>query len=359
MPRVVYDSQVFAEQKHGGVSRYFLSLAGRLPEVSPWTPTLALGIHMTADPIPQNVRLFGPRLRVPYLPHTFRIKQRANALIMRAFQPRDDGATVYHPTWYHGQSIAAWGSLPVVVTIHDLIPESWPSVTTLAQLADRKSALERARVVICVSQTTMNKLAEHYPFAAERAVVARLGVPDLPTPSTTPTGEAPYLVHVGKRGAYKDFATVIKALRHVPAEVRLVAVGGGDASPKEENLLQSTGLQSRVRFETQVTDQRLAEVLAGSRGLISASREEGFGLPPLEAIAAGKPVILSDIPVYRELYAKWATFFPVGDPEGLAQAISQGLGGGPALPQRKELESIFSWDETARLTSKAYEKALG
>jgi glycosyltransferase involved in cell wall biosynthesis len=70
-------------------------------------------------------------------------------------------------------------------------------------------------------------------------------------------------------------------------------------------------------------------------------------------------VILSDIPVYRELYGPWAAFFPVGDAEGLAQAISQSLSGGTTLPQRGKLESIFSWDETARLTSKAYEKALG
>jgi glycosyltransferase involved in cell wall biosynthesis len=360
VPRVVYDSQVFAEQEHGGVSRYFLALAGRLPEVSAWEPMLALGIHIVADPMPRNAWLVGPRLRVPYLPHTFRVKQRANAMIMRAFQPRDDGATVYHPTWYHGHSIAAWSRLPVAVTIHDLIPEAWPGVTTPAQLADRKSVLERARVVICVSQSTMNKLAEHYPFAAERAVVARLGIPELPTPSTVPPAEAPYLVHVGKRGAYKDFATVIKSLRHVAGEVGLVAVGGGDASPREEHLLESTGLLDRVRFETHVSDQRLVDILAGSQGLISASREEGFGLPPLEALAAGKPVILSDIAVYRELYARWATFFPVGDPEALAQAISLRLGGGgPALPERKELGSIFSWDETARLTSKAYEKALG
>jgi glycosyltransferase involved in cell wall biosynthesis len=357
VPRVVYDSQVFAEQQHGGVSRYFLTLAEHLPRVSEWKPVLALGIHLTTAPMPATTKLFGPRLRVRPLPHTFRMKQFVNTALMRVRRPRDDGSTVYHPTWYHGRAIGAWAHLPIALTIHDLIPESWPGVTTPNQLAERRRALGQARVVICVSQTTMNKLADHYPDAAERAVVARLGVTRLPNPSAV-AAENPYFVHVGKRGAYKDFGTIIRSLLHISPDISLVAVGGGGPTPREADWLQRAGLRDRIRFEEAVSDQRLADLLGGSRGLISASRDEGFGLPPLEALALGKPVILSDIPVYRELYSKWASFFPPGDAEGLAHAITEKLAAPSTSPGRDELDASFSWAETARLTAAAYERAL-
>ena len=357
MPRAVYDSQVFAEQEHGGVSRYFLALTERLPHVSEWTPELALGVHLTTASLPATTKLFGPRLRVPPLPHTFRMKRLANSVLMRARRPRDDGSTVYHPTWYHSQTIRAWAHLPIALTIHDLIPEEWPGVTTPNQLADRRIALEQARVVICVSQSTMNKLADHYPVAAERAVVARLGVSSLPNPSAVAAAN-PYFVHVGKRGAYKDFVTVIRSLLQISSDISLVALGGGGPTARETDWLQSSGLRDRVRFEAAVSDQRLADLLGGSQGLISASREEGFGLPPLEALAIGKPVILSDIPVYRELYSKWASFFSPGDAEGLAHSITETLTTPAVLPERQELEATFSWAETARLTAEAYDRAL-
>jgi glycosyltransferase involved in cell wall biosynthesis len=357
VPRVVYDSQVFAEQEHGGVSRYFLALSERLPQVSEWTPVLALGVHLTTASLPTTTKVFGPRLRVPPVPHTFRMKRLANSVLMRVRRPRDDGNTVYHPTWYHSQTIRAWAHLPIALTIHDLIPESWPGVTTPDQLADRRMALERARVVICVSQTTMDKLADHYPRAAERAVVARLGVSSLPTPSAVPTSN-PYFVHVGKRGAYKDFVTIIRSLLQVSSDISLVALGGGGPTARETDWLDTAGLRDRVRFEAAVSDQRLANLLGGSRGLISASRDEGFGLPPLEALAMGKPVILSDIPVYRELYSKWASFFPPGDAEGLANSITETLAAPAMVPGRPELEATFSWAETARVTAEAYDRAL-
>ena len=86
--------------------------------------------------------------------------------------------------------------------------------------------------------------------------------------------------------------------------------------------------------------------------------EGGFGLPPLEALAMGKPVILSDIPVYRELYSKWASFFPPGDAEGLANSITETLAAPAMVPGRQELEATFSWAETARVTAAAYDRAL-
>lgn len=359
MPRVVYDSQVFAEQQHGGVNRYFLSLADWLAAVTPWTPLLALGLHVADSPIPNGVLLFGPRLRMPALSHSFRARRAVNTLMMGIHRPANDGQTVFHPTWYHQPMISRWGHLPMVVTIHDLIPEAWPAVTTESQLAHRKEAVAQARAVLCVSRATRDRLADHYPWAIEKAIVARPGLSPLPAAREVEGSRGPYLLHIGKRGAYKDFATVIRSLLRTPPELKVVAAGGGPLRAWEQQLLRQLGATSRLFVEPIVSDQRLADLLAGSLGLVSASREEGFGLPALEALAAGKPVILSDIPVYRELYSRWAIFFPPGDAEALGVAITSLFSNGQVNPpDRGELKATFSWEGTARATAAAYDKAL-
>ena len=352
----MFDSQVFAEQARGGVSRYFLALAEHLSHATDWEAHLYLGLHIGHGGA--RAAKFGPHLRVPAVPHSFRVKRWLNRQVMRGFSPRDDGKTVYHPTWYDQPTLAAWGRLPLVLTVHDLIPESWPEVTTPRQLADRRAALGRARQIICVSESTRDRLIDHYPDTAERVRVVYHGLHPLP-PLSGPSGyKGDFFVHVGKRGAYKDFSTLAHALVHSPQTVKVVAVGGGSATPEEQALLDDLGVRARVDFEPSASDQRLADILGDSRGLISTSRDEGFGLPPLEALGSGKPVLLSGIPVHRELYSRWARFFVPGDAVSLAEAIAASLAGPPTPPSLPDLQSTFSWVRAAKQTAQVYAQAL-
>ena len=277
---------------------------------------------------------------------------------MRAYQPHPDGKSVYHPTWYHGPSLAAWDSLPIVVTIHDLIPEKWPGVTSPFQLIDRREAIRKAKAIVCVSESTQAELGVHYPWAVAKSEVAVLGISDLPGNVEPIESTRPYFIHIGKRGAYKDFATIVRALAITPTDVLVVAAGGGPPTGREEEMLARASLQSRVRFEPDLSDEALARLLDGSQGLISASREEGFGLPALEALARGRPVILADIAVYRELFGKWGRFFTPGDHEALASAVLEVLETPPLVPARSDLEAAFSWTETARITASVYDRAV-
>ena len=357
MARVIFDSQVFIEQRHGGVSRYFSDLAANLVRTT-WTPFIARGVSRDPDELPRGVSGYGPWLPLPRIDHTFRARRRINSLLMRAYRPHPDGKSVYHPTWYHGPSLAAWDSLPIVLTIHDLIPEKWPGVTSPAQLIDRREAIRKAKAIVCVSESTQAELGVHYPWAIAKSEVALLGISDLAGDVEPRESTRPYFVHIGKRGAYKDFVTIVKALSVTPSDVQVVAVGGGPRSEREQEMLTSARLESRVRFEPDPTDEALAQLLDGSQGLISASREEGFGLPALEALARGRPVILADIAVYRELFGKWGRFFAPGDYEALATAMREVLETPPLVPLRSDLEAAFSWRETARITASAYDRAV-
>lgn len=357
MSRVIYDSQVFCEQARGGVSRYFLNLAGAFDAYSDWEPLVSLGWHVQGD-LPDDLRIWGREMNLGPASRGFRLRRQTNRLLMRQNRPLNDGETLYHPTWYHIPTIRTWDHLPIAVTVHDLIPETWPAVTDPRQLEDRREVLRMARSVVCVSESTLNELADHYPEAALKAVVTRPGLPELPDGRPGHAAAVPYLLHVGKRGAYKDFATVLRGLA-LSSEISLVVVGGGPLSGHDLQLIAELDLDNRIVMKSNVDDQELSDLFSGALALISASRAEGFGLPPLEAVAQGRPSVLTDIPVYREIHGQWATFFPPGDPRGLADAVETvALGNLPPLPDRDEVRRVFSWQETARGTIGSYEIAL-
>ena len=356
--RVVYDSQVFAEQSRGGVSRYFLNLASALSTYSDWEPLVALGWHVQGN-LAGHLTSWGPQLKLGPTSRAFRLRRGINRLAMHRKPPVDDGETLYHPTWYHVPTILAWKHLPITVTIHDLIPETWPAVTDARQLADRRKVLAMSNSVVCVSQSTLTDLAIHYPETARKATVSLPGLPELPVGRPNLPDQKPYLLHVGKRGAYKDFITVLRGLALL-SDISLVIVGGGTLSSHEREMIAELNLSNRVVAEGSVEDQRLADLLVGAVALVSASQAEGFGLPPLEALAQGIPSVLTDIPAYREIHGRWATFFPPKDPRGLAEAVeSVSRGGHPPLPSRDEVRRSFSWAETVRSTVGSYEMALG
>lgn len=353
--RVLYDLQVFVEQSRGGVSRYFLELSRSLDGRGAWLPMVPPGLHM----VPRDVDLpwTGLLWRAPQMRRGFRALRRANEVIAKAsMRSLRRQASVFHPTWYHRSSIEVWGDGPLALTIHDLIPEAWPQVTTPEQLADRAWAIRRADVILCVSEATRQDLLERFPEVANRTFVSHPGLSHLATPVTAVPSAEPYFVYVGKRGSYKDFATLLRALQ--ATNHRLVAIGGGSPSPSLLQQLDAANIGDRVEFRTAPDDAEMAKILQGAKALISTSRQEGFGIPPMEALWLGTPVILSDIAVYREVYGPWATFFDPADDESLADAMTRVVEHRPPVPSRDELAGRYSWDKTAATTEEAYQQAV-
>jgi glycosyltransferase involved in cell wall biosynthesis len=351
---VLFDLQVFAEQRHGGVSRYFRELSRALHSRRRWVPSIAPGLHV-AD-VDASSGSIGPRLQIPSIPRTVRIIRGLNRWASSAARRRIAGHTeVYHPTWYHRPSIEAIGDLPFVITIHDMIPESWPAVTTPEQLLHRRWAIEHAAAILCVSEATGRDLLDRFDVA-DKVFIAHPGLTPLAPPTTAHRNGDPYFVYVGKRGSYKDFQTCLRAVGS--ARVGLVVIGGGPPGEGLRRQLASSYIGELVRLEPNPDDSRLAGLLQGARGLISTSRQEGFGIPPLEALSLGTPVILSDITVYREVYGDWARFFPVGDHEALTLLLRETIEAPPSLPSLEELASRFPWSATAEVAERAYERAL-
>jgi glycosyltransferase involved in cell wall biosynthesis len=255
---------------------------------------------------------------------------------------------------------------PLVATVHDIAavrhPELHPHRHVRQQRA-QLALLERASAIVTVSAATADDLV-HLGVPAERLVVAPLGLTPLPDPGAHLPATGTFLLTVGETSPRKDYPVIVRALARLDPTVELVIAGppAGDEA-RLCSVIEALGLQSRVRRVGAVSDAMLAGLYRSAAALCFPSRAEGFGLPVLEAMAAGLPVISRDIPAIRELAGGAAVYVAGGDEATWAEAID-GVLSDPALRERLADDGArraaeFSWDRTATATLDAYRLALG
>jgi glycosyltransferase involved in cell wall biosynthesis len=253
---------------------------------------------------------------------------------------------------------------PAVVTVHDLSFESDP------ELMGRRDRLmfrtfvprsaRRAERVLTVSERTRRDLVEHYGIAEEKIVVTPNGVDPIFQPNgSAPNGSA-YVLFVGGIQPRKDPVTAIEALARMDEDLRLVLVGdekrGGD---ELRSAIRRLGLERRVELAGYVEHEGLAALYRGAACLVFPSRYEGFGLPVLEAMASGTPVVATTAGAVPEIAGDAAVLVQPGDPEALAEGIREALGDRERLVAAGlERARRFTWRETARRTLEVYRELL-
>ena len=253
---------------------------------------------------------------------------------------------------------------PAVVTVHDLSFESDP------ELMGRRDRLmfrtfvprsaRRAERVLVVSERTKHDLVEHYRIPEEKIVVTPNGVDPIFQPNGSAPNGPPYVLFVGGIQPRKDPVTAIEALARMDGDLQLVLVGdekrGGD---ELRSAIRRLGLERRVEFAGYVEHQGLASLYRGAACLVFPSRYEGFGLPVLEAMASGTPVVATTAGAVPEVAGDAAVLVEPGDPEALAEGIRQALGDRERLVAAGlEHARRFTWAETARRTLEVYRELL-
>jgi glycosyltransferase involved in cell wall biosynthesis len=239
---------------------------------------------------------------------------------------------------------------PAVVTVHDLSFERDPrSMRRLDRFVFRTvvpRSVRRAARVFAVSERTRRDLIDLYATPPEKIVVT----PNAVDPAFTPGGERDgYLLFVGAIQQRKNPL----AAADVAAEVGMpLVVAGPEKEPALARELERRGAQLRGY----VDKSQLADLYRGAACLVLPSRYEGFGLPVLEAMACGTPVVATDEPALREVGADAAVYANVDD---LAAAVRQALREGDARSAAGLARArLFSWEESARRAVAAYLQVL-
>ena len=222
----------------------------------------------------------------------------------------------------------------VVVTIHDVIPIMFPGSQTLARRLywprALKNAAKRSDHIITVSEASKRGIVEEFQVDPEKVTVTALGVrteefrydPLTPVPSPRLGRGEPYLLFVGTRDKRKNVPLLIRAFARIEHEIphRLV-IAGRPALKQDEDKRQARelGLTDRVTCLDFVPESDLPALYAGADAFVYPSVYEGFGLPPLEAMAAGTPVIVSDGGALPEVVGTAGEIVPFSEDDSRAR----------------------------------------
>jgi glycosyltransferase involved in cell wall biosynthesis len=293
---------------------------------------------------------------------------------------RGPDAVLLHLPNHHLARYGPFLGRPYLVTVHDLI--RYFDLNGLGPFIHRPNArdriylrldyagIRRAAALIAVSETTKRDLSAHLRIPEERVFVVYQGVDHAVFRPTLPVRplDAPYLLFVGSEHPRKNLPTVVRAfaaLKREPPfrELKLVKIGspGGPEAPFRACTLAALaelGLEREVVFREGISEEELARWYSGAACFVLPSLYEGFGLPPVEAMACGCPVVVSTAGSLPEIAGGAALFVEPRDPGALADAVRRTL---TDEATRKELidrgrrrAAEFSWERTARETLAVY-----
>jgi alpha-1,3-rhamnosyl/mannosyltransferase len=272
---------------------------------------------------------------------------------------------------------------PLVVTIHDLMPFRHPGwYGRIESWSFRRAvhyARDRAAVVVTDSETEARQLVEHAGIDRSRLRVIPLGVDDTFRLRPAASEQARvcaahgvergrYLVAVGAVSERKNLSVVLRALASLDPAVlghpALVVAGPRwDRSDRVEAEVDALGLADRVRFAGYVPHDELPVLVGSAAALVHPSRDEGFGLTPLEAMAAGVPALVAGSGSLPEVVGEGGALLDVDDPDAWAAAI-HAVATDPACRQRlvvagERHQARFTWERTATATLAVYDELLG
>lgn len=261
--------------------------------------------------------------------------------------------------------------VPVALTIHDLSYFTHPQLMRNRALTPGVKLLEKlasrnAKTIIASSEATAREIPKYLGAEVAKKVTTVLlaGTPVQPCNNRTlKRATKPTFIAMGQRSPYKSLETLVHAMRLIPKEnrPRLIMTGSHGRDPLTP-LVARLELQEDIELLSWIEDVELRELMCTSWGLVETTVAAGFGMPAVEAMSMGIPVISSDIPVFREILDDAALFYEAGNPSALAAVLNR------AISRPEELEALstlgparasrYSWSRTARETLDVFESAL-
>lgn len=365
--KIAFTDYAFTMQNYGGISRYFERLAYYLNSLNQEVKIFG-GVYRNGyiSSLPEGI-VKGLKI-YRYPPKTTRLFHFLNTKITQSqieyWQPH-----IIHETYYTKQYSVKARAMRIT-TAYDMIHEIFPNNFKDAQQTTfvKKETFNRADRILSISQSTKNDLINLFGIEEEKIAVVPLGI-DLDKFKNRISNnlELPedYILFVGSRSGYKNFKGLIKACSRSKAiknKIKIIAFGGGSFEEDEIKMIKEYGFKEGFISQMNGNDDKLISLYQNALCFVYPSKYEGFGLPPLEAMASKCPVVSSNTSSMPEVINNAASFFNPNNIDEMCFAIESVLFDESLKRKLIDLGSIniskFSWHKCAENTLNEYRKVL-
>ena len=357
--KIAYDYKIFLHQKVGGPSRYFVELIKELikidKDVTVYSPAYInqhlnlLNKKYVKGVFFKNKKYIGKLLKI------------YNDISSNFFFNRNN-VDILHTTYYDNVN---FNKNPVVITVYDLIHEIFSNDFNF-NLLPKKKIFQKIDHFICISENTQKDLIKYYGIDKKKTSVVYLSSFNKKNyTSESFSNDKPYFLYVGSRKRYKNFVLLIEALSNtvsISEDFDIICFGGGKFLKEEYELFNKHGINFERVKQIDGNDDLLLSLYRGATAYICTSRYEGFGLPILEAMSCGCPVISSNASSLPEVYGDAALGFSPNSVEALMECLKKII---IDTSLKKNLitkgyrqSSKFSWEKCAKETFLIYEKLI-
>lgn len=358
--QIIYDHQIFGIQKFGGITRYYIELANHLTNKG-HDVQIRAPLYVTRYPF-GSVKPKG--LPIPGRPFSISRMNAVNNLLSSFIWSNRKPVDIYHETYYGKPNVCPM-KCACIITIHDMIHEKFKHLFHYDDQTSRikKKAAIRADHIICISHNTKKDLIKYFQIEPKKISVVHHGITHVPDITLkTSNIHKPYFLFVGSRRLYKNFDGLLKAFSlsmHLVQNFNIVCFGGEKISKTDKDLISSYHLDNSIRFFFG-NDSILAQLYSHAFALIYPTLYEGFGFPPLEAMAYKCPVICSNTSSIPEIAGNAAIYFDPYCSESIMNAMESLIMN--TETRNRLIESgiqrsrLFSWDRCAKKTLDVYKK---
>lgn len=371
--KVLYDYQIFVEQKYGGISRYFFELLNSYQEDGDIDAHISLALsnnHYIQGCTFTSHHNFFPKANFRGKGSLIKAINKINTIGDLHAKTFD----IFHPTYYDPYFLKHIGNKPFVLTVYDMIHEKFEEMLSAYEpIKQRKTTqfkkllVHKASHIIAISKSTKQDLMELFDIQESKISVVHLGNSLVLTDNATqlpPSVPEQFILFVGGRSLHKNFVSFIRAMARElqkRKDLSVICVGGDRFSPGELSLFRELGIAEQVLlFDTD--DSTLGLFYKNALFFVFPSLYEGFGIPILEAFACNCPLLCSNTSSFPEVAGDAALYF---DPESIDSMHSAILTAIENKDLRSELQARgslqakqFSLDKTALETKNIYNRLL-
>ena len=370
--KIVLDPQIFNSQKYGGISRYYTEIFSCLSRKK--SLSIVIPLYRTTNIYFNRSVLFTPKKKVYYLwtkvLYKLRIlnkgkKNNRSKFFLKEFLSKQD-YDVFIPTYYDTYFIDFIGSKPFVLTVYDMIYELFPEffIDDQKVVSNKLFLMEHATRIIAVSENTKKDIINIYPHIDTSKIDVVYHGSSIKINKSEVSLPENYVLFVGTRAFYKNFIFLVNSITELlqnDSNLYLICAGGGDFETNEKKFIRKLGIEKQI-IQKHFEEDELGVFYNKAKCFVFPSLYEGFGIPILEAMTCGCPVVLTNQSSFLEVAGSAGVYYELNNEEDLKNKIKD-LVQMEYLRREfslKGLEQVkkFSWNKAADECLAVYKKAI-